>query len=53
MHWSLDQVRDMDAAEYDALIEWANTRAEKRSAGDEGSVDMDVVLDGKVKKPDA
>ena len=51
MHWSLDQVRNMDADEYDALIVWANARAariaERRSGDGEDSVDMDKVIDAK------
>ena len=43
MHWSLDQVHNLDADDYDQLIEWIRDRNEKRSGED--SVDMDRVID--------
>ena len=42
MGWSLDQVHDLDADDYDQLIEWIRDRNEKRSGDD--SVDMDRVI---------
>lgn len=51
MHWSLDQLRDLDADEYDELIAWAEDRSE-RSKGEDGSVDMDAVIAAKKARDD-
>jgi hypothetical protein len=47
MHWTLDQVRDLDAEEYDELIEWAQKRNEDT---DKDSMDMDAVIEAKRRK---
>jgi len=44
MSWSLDELRDLDVDEYDALMDWATERS-KRSAGEEGAIDVDALVD--------
>lgn len=51
MHWSLDQLHDLHDDEYQALIEWAKERA--KPTGDDGSVDMDQVIDEKKRAEEA
>ena len=47
MHWTLDQVRDLDADEYEELIEWAQKRSDDT---DKDSMDMDAVIEAKRRK---
>ena len=44
MGWSLDQLRDLDADEYDELLKWSS---EKREPDGEGSMDVDAYLESK------
>lgn len=50
MGWTLEQVRDMDAAEFDALVEWAVKRAENN---DPDSIDADAIVEAKQNKQKA
>lgn len=55
MGWTLDQVRDMDADDYEDLVAWIKDRNEKRDRDPE-SMDMDQVIEAKRVKdaqPDA
>ena len=47
MHWTLDQVRDLDSDEYEQLIEWAQKR---NDVTDKDSMDMDAVIEAKRRK---
>ncbi len=51
MHWTLDDVRNMDAEDYDELVAWAQKRAERAENPD--SMDMDDVIEAKRKKAQA
>jgi hypothetical protein len=48
MHWSLDQVRALDADEFDELIAWAQEKGEDK----DGSMDMDKVIEAKNRAKD-
>jgi hypothetical protein len=48
MGWTLEQIRDMDADDYDELVAWSLKRAET----DDDSMDMDQVIEAKTRKPD-
>jgi hypothetical protein len=47
MHWSLAELREMDAEEYHELIEWAKDKGKK---DDPDSRDIDAMLDAKKAK---
>ncbi len=47
MGWTLDQVRDMDADDFDELVAWTRRPRE----GDD-SMDMDAVIEAKKRKAD-
>lgn len=34
MHWSLDQLRDLDADEYDELLQWAQDKGKPSDSMD-------------------
>lgn len=42
MHWTLDQVRDLDEDEYTELVAWLNDRAERAEHGE--STDADALV---------
>lgn len=44
MGWTLDEVRALDVEDFDAVLDWATKRAEKK---DTDSMDMDAVIDAK------
>jgi hypothetical protein len=48
MHWSLEQVRDLDVEEYRELLTWAQDKGK-----DPDSVDMDEVVAAKNAKKEA
>ena len=48
MHWTLEDVRNMDAEDYDELIAWAEKRAKRAENPD--SMDMDDVIEAKRNK---
>ncbi len=48
MGWTLAQVRDMDAEDYEELVAWSV----KRSETDPDSMDMDQVIEAKKRKAD-
>ena len=50
MHWSLDQLRQLNEDEYAALIEWARERADRMS-GEEG-IDVDKLIEANKAKDD-
>jgi hypothetical protein len=52
MGWSLAQVREIDADEYEELKTWLNEEAERAKHGDDedGDIDMDAVIDAKAAK---
>lgn len=52
MHWSLDQLRDLDIHDFDELCEWLKDRSERSKSDDEGSVDMDKLIDANKAKKD-
>ena len=43
MHWTLDQVRDLDEDEYSELIAWLNERADRAEHGE--STDADALVE--------
>ena len=47
MHWSLAELREMDADEYQELIAWAVDRSKPK---DDDSMDIDAVIDAKKAK---
>jgi hypothetical protein len=47
MHWSLAELREMDADEYHELVEWAKENGKK---DDPDSMDIDAVIDAKKAK---
>lgn len=49
MHWSLDELHDLDADVFDQLVAWATERA-NRAKGDGESVDMDRVIEQKTRE---
>lgn len=52
MHWTLDQVRDLDCEDYDALVQWLKAEAEAAKSGGEPSMDWDAMMDAKTAKRD-
>lgn len=47
MHWSLDQLRELDQHEYDELLAWAQTKGE---ASDPDSIDADAIVEARAAK---
>lgn len=48
MHWSLDQVRELEEGEFTELCAWLRDRADKSANPD--SMDMDAIVDAKKAK---
>lgn len=48
MHWSLEQVRELDIDDYAELLEWAQDKSK-----DPDSMDMDEVIAAKKAKREA
>jgi hypothetical protein len=47
MHWSLDTLHALTQEDYDELLAWALKKSEKT---EDGSMDMDAVIDAKAAK---
>lgn len=52
MHWSLDQLRDLDINDFDELVAWLKDRSERSKSDDEGAIDMDELIAAKKAKED-
>jgi hypothetical protein len=46
LHWTLEEVRDLDADDYSELVQWLVEEAEKAAhpPDPDGSIDMDAVI---------